>query len=143
MACQPILTLLLTVGIRHSSSFSLDSGLQFSASWRYSNKPVITSWGHHALLVLQSLSPAAPACSLSPLSVMECTPLCFSVAGSVLLPWAVNVLTSKLLLTSSVHCVLFSALSITLGQDAFLQQDKEEPLKMISQSLSVFGVAMI
>ena len=106
----------------------------------------MSSWGAPGGATYScTTEPASCSPYLFPLAlcVMEGTPLWFSMTCSVLLPWAASILKSKLLLISSVQCALCSALSITPGQDSFLQQGKEEPSKIISRSLSVFGVAMI
>lgn len=100
---KPLLpTLLLIPGTRHSSLFSLSISLQFSANVWCSDKPVTSSWEPGALsfLTLQCLPPAAPACSLC--SWVQ--PPWPRMACSVLLPWAVSTLTSKLRLISSLQC---------------------------------------
>lgn len=56
----------------------MSSGIQFPASkWNYSNEPIASysrNWGNSTLLILQSLLPIAPSCSLSSPKQALCGP---------------------------------------------------------------------
>ena len=114
-------TTLLIKGSRHSCCLSLSSRLQLPASLRnfqtsQSHPPTGTN-GHHILLILQSLPPTAPGCSLYPSTT--CTWPCIAQHPPTLgcdCTWLINCCQSHL---SSVVCL---AIPIALGQEPLPHQ---------------------
>ena len=125
---SPSQTTLLIKGTRGNSCSSLStSAFQFPASPRnYSNKPVRSSHGnqgHLTLLILQSLAPTAPNCSLpkcnchAALCGMQCLP-----PGCEYM-WLTNCSWFPL---SSIRPPVFRATTVTLGQKSLAHQWSEQ-----------------